>query len=358
MELDVISSATENTAGAQTVHYRAGVLRDLKGAIERQSYSLSARNYIRVALKAPDPGSRPPGRVTSRYPSLRMGVSMAVPHGWLGLAAIDDIERDDQLVAVFDSPPPIKVRARSASGRSSAHLVRPSFAVVRRAETVLIDVQREDWLTSHAASGCTTYVRGENGTWTCPSAEDEARKLGFRHEVWTEQRFNRCRVRNLRVLEDYFSENPADALCRQDCTNVATAVAQLGAPTFSELLKQPGIAIDDIFRAIARGHVHVDLGADDLTRYNDVKVFPDRSTLDASRNAESAIARATESSAAADFGIEPECELLWDGVAYVVKHLGTSQVGLEHGGAVTMLSRDALGKLIADGTHKPAVAPP
>jgi putative transposase len=249
----------------ETVHYRPAVLHALAEAVGKQAMSLRARNYVQEALRCPNRTSRPRGQLKGRFPSPRMGVSLAIDHGWLGLAVLDELERNPSVVTVCDHPPHLKVTHHSREARRRGHLCRPTLLVVHHDRTVLIQVVPEAELRQRAEAGDSLYERGDH-SWTCPSAEAAARELGFEYEVWTNARFSPQLLANHRVLEDYFvaDEDPPERVNARQ--TVASVVRELGAPTVAAVLERSGgaVSVDDVFRALARGDVCIDLADEDL----------------------------------------------------------------------------------------------
>ena len=301
---------------------RAAVVQAVREAINGQGLPLSGKNFIASAMKGPDKENPARGKFTGRYPSRRMGHTLAIPEGWLGAAALDILELDDEWVAYFDSPPKIKL-SQVRNGRKVTYLARCAFAAVRRDKTVLIDLQPIKRLLEHEAAESQLYVREGDG-WTCPSAQAAAKAMGMGHQVWCERNFTRLHLSNLQILADYYAEEHLSASCTEEIKALQAAVKELHSPTCSELLSHLGAnsGIDVVWRAIARGDVAVDLHHDDLSRHANVRVFPDAATQSAYAKAEKAISRAAEWTPAYERDFRDGEIVLWNGSPATIAHAG------------------------------------
>lgn len=301
---------------------RSGTVQAVREALNRQGLPLSGRNFMAAAIKGPDSQSPPHGKFVGRYPSRRMGHTLAIPEGWLGVAALDVLELDDEWVAYFDSPPKIKL-SQVRNGRKVTYLARCAFAAVRRDKTLLIDLQPIKRLLEHEAAGSQLYVREGDG-WTCPSAQAAAKAMGMEHQVWCERNFTRLHLSNLQILADYYAEEHLSASCAEEIEALQAAVKELHSPTCSELLSHLGAnsGIDVVWRAIARGEVAVDLHHDDLSRHANVRIFPDAATQSAYAQAERAISRAAEWTPAYERDFRDGEIVLWNGSPAEIVHAG------------------------------------
>lgn len=360
MEIDMDMGANvEHSASGEsrfpgTGHYRAAVLTGISEAIRAQAMPLQASTYIKQALKEPDNGKSKGARgMRGRYSFDRMGVSLEIVHGFLGLAAYEALEHDDDVVAVFDRPPALRLRQHNGR-RAVGFLMRPTLAVLRRTRTVLVEVIPDQVLRKRLREGSTVYEFVE-GQWICPSAQSAAAQMGFEHEVWTESWFNNQLVANLRMLEDYYLEMVQTEAMSAGCELVRSAVAASGSATASEVLARvgDGAGIDDIFRSIARGAVHVDLSGSDLARPDEVRLFSERAQLEAFTNSEVAMARAGDWNASAPITLEVRDEVLWDGVVYEVTHVGANEVAFRLDGKTIRHSVCEVHELLSQGVIKP-----
>lgn len=319
----------------ESVAYRPAVLHALAEAVSAQHLSLCALNYVQEALRRPDGSARPKGKLKGRFPSPRMGVSLAVDHGWLGRAALDKLERAPSVVAVFDHPPHLKVKRQAGTARPRAHLCRPTLLVVETDCSTLVDIVPEQELHRRAESGDGLYER-DGLEWHCPAAREAARELGFGHEVWTESRFAPQVLANQRVLEDYFvaDEDPPERVTARSA--VAVLVRRMGTPTVTAVLERSegAVSIDDVFRALARGDVCTDFAHEDLRRYATVRLYPDADTLAACHNADTAIAACDAWAAWSGLDLQPDDTVVFDDQVMDVAHAGGGQVSLRAGDVV------------------------
>jgi transposase InsO family protein len=334
-------------------HYKATVLTALKEAVRDQDMSLPARAYLAAALKAQAPHSGAGGAMTAHYPSARMGVCLTTSRGWLGLAALLELESDPDVVAVFDLPPAQKVSASSNQRKRVSFLLHPQFAVVRRSHTELLDIEHEESLRKKVASGSNLYQLTDQA-WACPSAREAAEKMGFRHVIWTESNFSRKRVANLRLLEDYYDGRPLTQVQRDALTEVGEAVCALGGPTIDQLVQHlKGVAvIDDVLRGIARGVVCVDMQNSYLGELHKTRVFRDQASVEAMTNSESSLARAPDWTGVETPTVKAGDHIDWDGIHYEVVQVGATETVLQRGDQFRPLPNAKLQDLLSSGSVK------
>jgi putative transposase len=347
-----METETEGGAHAKCAQYHAHVLRAIAKAVDAQQMTLAARQFVEGALKSPNAQGRPQGRIVGRFTSDRMGVSMAFSHGFLGIAAAEELEHDPAATAFFDYPPQIKL-SYTKSQRKVSHLFRVPLLVVRQDRTVLITLMEEKALRASEAGGSDLF-RCSDGTWTCPSAAQQAAKLGFEHEVWSETRFLRQHVANLKLLSDFYGEQALDEEEEARIEVLKRTAEQLGAPTCHELLEKlgPTGGVDDLFRAITRGRVFVDLQHADLRRYDAVHVFVDRAILRASIEADKAIAKAADWEPAYMRTLCEYDEVTWDGTVAEVISAGPTGCTFRVNGSVRPLTHEDIETLRDSGAMK------
>lgn len=326
--------------------YRGKALEQIRDWVSSRNLSLYARNYIAEALKGPDEARASRGRMKGRFPSSRMGVSLAIEHGWLGLAVLEQLEADDGVIAFFDKPPAFK-RSTSRNGRKVSYFARPTLLALRADSAVLIDVVPEAKLLALSGRGDTTYVR-DNDRWVCPSAAEGAAKFGFKHEVWTEARFKRVHVRNLQLLSDFRDEpeHTPEQLGRIDL--LRQTVEALGMPTIEELLADRGADVDivDVYRGIVKRAIFVDLETQDLSRWDTVRVFPDATTMMAYRRSLDVMAAVGDWTTGEPSLINKGTKLIWDSVVYEVLQLGASECVLRSGHGLLTVTHVELQDLV------------
>lgn len=344
--MDQSTQTRAGSTGEPQGHFKPTVLKALNDAVGRQGINLAGQNFLSATLKNPDVQNRPKGKLTGAYASKRMGVTLSISHGWLGLAALNRLENDRSFVFFADRPPKIKVSS-TRNSRKISYLMSCAYVAVREERTVLVDLQPESRLRDAEASGTGFYVQGQDGVWTCPSAQEQAKSMGMEHEVWSETSFKRQHVSNLKLLSDYYAEADLSAEVLEATEAVRSAVNQLGAPTCDELLDHIGKErnADALFRAIAMSKVFVDLQHADLARYTDVRVFKDATTLEASLHAEDAVARAANWAAPRERPFQEQENVLWNGTVANVYQVGAKGCTFRIDGALKPLTYEEIEKL-------------
>ena len=72
------------------------------------------------------------GNVSGRYPSRKMGVTIQFESHRVELAAVYEMEHDDDVLEFYDQPPPLQLAYATASGRLVRVWHTPDYFVLRR----------------------------------------------------------------------------------------------------------------------------------------------------------------------------------------------------------------------------------
>jgi len=337
------TTVERNSVSGSGVSFRPEVVRKINAAIKTQDLGAHARNYIYDALKLPFAQAK--SRV--RFPSNRMGVTIDVKHGELGLAAVEKLETDRETIAYIDRPNPIKV-SYEVNGRNRSFLIGPAFLVVRSSRMTVIFLLPKVGLEGQ--SNCYQLI---DGRLQCPGAAKALAELGFDHEVWTDRSFNRNEVINARILLDYFAQGDQTEEEKERGDVVVSAVSELGGPTISELLNRlKGIAtINDVLSAVARGAIYADRARSDLSRHDETRVTTSAVEWQALQICQDALARASEHRQSGAM-VQVGDDILWDGVIRQVINVGDSKVEFSAGNRTSELSLVELASRLESGKIK------
>ena len=349
-EFAYFDSTESETGPAQKGQIRAAALKALNEALEGQSGLTSlGRNFIAEAVKSPPNGN---ARASSgRYASVSMGVTLTAPHRFLGMAVMDTLEHDDTVMFFCEPTLPLK-RENTASKRKRSYGQRPEVMVVRKNEVVTVDIVPLATLEKQEGTGI--YERA-GCIWVCPSAEASAAAMGMRHEVWTENSIHTTRLANNSVLADYYSHPATEQRQLERCQSVADLALERGVISITEVLQELRLkcTIDDVFHAIARGSVYIDLGRCDLQLQHTARLFASKALADAHHASQAAIAAAsTWRPATIDLPKENQF-VVWDGVECQIKHVGLESIALLRGGDYVTHDIVKFKELLTSGVVRP-----
>ncbi len=228
------------------------------------------------------PASRPtnstPFSVAGRFSSLKMRRSIFFESHrgelpWLWLA-----EHDDSVLEMFDQPdlkvPLHWVDAASEHKRTSRST--PDFLTVETRGIVVNEIKDECRLVRLSAERSGLYVKKDNGSWSCPSAEAWAESLGIRYVLWSTAELPQTLARNEEFLDDFLGLDPV-TLPDEITAAVRAAVVMEPGITIARLLRIPELAksADPLWILIGGGTVWVDLENDQLADPDHTRVFAD-----------------------------------------------------------------------------------
>ncbi len=219
------------------------------------------------------------GNVSGRYPSKKMGVSIQFESHRLELAAIHEMEHDPDVLAYYDQPSRIKLTYQGKNNdRRVGVLHTPDFFVIRQNSAGWLECKMEERLMELAEEMPHRYVRGSNGTWSCPPGEAYAEPFGLFYNLYTSAQIDWICQRNLLFLEDYLRVN-APNISKELTEAICTVVMRNPGLTLQELLEeqQSGWA-DAIYFLIVTDGLYVDLRLTPLAEPNKVRVFLDSKT--------------------------------------------------------------------------------
>src|SRR5713101_585757 len=204
-------------------------------ALPEQTKVLIAR--IRASLPARRVRSAA-GNVSGRYPSKKMGVSIQFESHRLELAAIHEMEHDPDVLAFYDQPGTIKLTYQGKNnGRRVGAIHTPDFFVIRQDRAGWLECKMEERLLELVEEMPHRYVRGSDGTWSCPPGEAYAEPFGLFYSLYTSAQINWIYQRNLLFLEDYLRVN-APAIPEELTKAIRIAVMRNPDLTLSDLLEK------------------------------------------------------------------------------------------------------------------------
>jgi transposase InsO family protein len=217
------------------------------------------------------------GNVSGRYPSKKMGVSIQFESHHLEFPAIHEMEHDPDVLAFYDQPGRIKLTYQGKnSDRRVGAIHTPDFFVIRQDRAGWLECKMEERLGELAEDMPHRYVRGSDGTWSCPPGEAYAEPFGLFYSLYTSAQIDWIYQRNLLFLEDYLRVN-APAIPEEQTEAICTTVMRNTGLTLRELLgKHPVEWADAIYFLIVTDGLYADLRAAPLAEPDKVRVFLNR----------------------------------------------------------------------------------
>ena len=215
-------------------------------------------NHIRLS----DPARRVGGgrrNVSGFYPSKKMGVTIQFESHRVELAAVYELEHDDDVLEYFDQPPSFKLNYNSADGRHMGVLHTADYFVIRKDCAGWEECKTEDELVVLNRKNPYRYARDEKGRWVCPPGETHAAGLGLYYRVRSSRDINWVYQRNIQFLEDYLR---AEVSVVQPMNELVLAhVAAVPGMSLQQLFEATASAVsrDVIYAMIVSGTVYVDL---------------------------------------------------------------------------------------------------
>jgi len=222
------------------------------------------------------------GNVSGRYPSKKMGLSIQFESHRLELAAIYEMEHDPDVLAFYDQPGRIKLTYQGKNtDRRVGAIHTPDFFVIRQDRAGWLECKMEERLVELAEDMPHRYVRGSDGTWSCPPGEAYAEPFGLFYHLYTSAQIDWIYQRNLLFLEDYLRVN-APVIAEEQTEAIRTAVMRNPGLTLRDLLEKHQVGwTDAIYFLIGTSGLYVDLRAAPLAEPDKVRVFLNRETAHA-----------------------------------------------------------------------------
>lgn len=162
---------------------------------------------IRIRSSPPSrtPGARQ-GNMPVWYPSKKMQCIIKAESAKVEFAFLLTAEHDDDVLEVWDQPPPIPLEYLDKHGRLQRPMHTADYFVCRYRECGWIECKPTQELVKQAERRPHRYVRDEHGNWRCPPGEAFAAKYGLTYRVWSSDEINWAAQDNALYLEDYYQD--------------------------------------------------------------------------------------------------------------------------------------------------------
>lgn len=109
--------------------------------------------------------------VSGRYPSMKMSFSIQFESQHVELWGIYTMERDDDVLEMYDQPTRILLHYQARSGRKNSPWHTPDFLVLRRASAGFEEWKPAASLDKLAVTQPHRYQCQASGGWQCPLGE-------------------------------------------------------------------------------------------------------------------------------------------------------------------------------------------
>jgi len=154
---------------------------------QRNNIGQETEAYIQ-RLRQSEPERRVRSRasnVSGRYPSVKMGCSIQFESQHVELWGIYTMERDSDVLEMYDQPTRIQLHYHARSGRKTSPWHTPDFLVLRRNGAGFEEWKQAFLLDKLAISQPHRYQRHPQGGWKSPPGEQAAQVLGLSYRVRT-----------------------------------------------------------------------------------------------------------------------------------------------------------------------------
>ncbi len=314
------------SARASSANERAGLSDGLLNLFNADQVEPNEAGKLYAKRVATEPASRRvqagPAHKTTRFASGKMQRVIQCESD-LELAFVLQAEFSSSIFQYYDQPQAVRVSYRLADGRNGGGYKTPDYlAIDASGRMALIECKPRDQFAKLAAENSNRYFISPSGTCRDLALEDAALQMGMSATVFTESHRTPALTRNIRFLAGYLDDRQhlseveqkalSDLLSR--CPAIwldhLTAAGQAWKP-------------DDVYLAIARNRIYVDLNRYDLGGMGRVPVYKSEQYAKASE-----IIRETTPIQIDRLVLEPNEPLIWDGRIYKVLNVGATHVAL------------------------------
>ncbi|MBV9229797.1 MAG: DDE-type integrase/transposase/recombinase [Chloroflexi bacterium] len=276
--------------------------------------------------------------VSGRYPSVKMGCSIQFESQHVELWGIYTMERDSDVLEMYDQPTRIQLHYQARSGRKTSPWHTPDFLVLRQNGASFEEWKQASSLDKLAISQPHRYQRNASGGWQCPPGEQAAQVLGLSYRVRSSAEYHPFYIQNLKLLQDFWVK-PFHVEETQEAQVQISLQAYPGVSVKSLLDAHPGLPVDVIWALLIKQCLFIDLSAAVLTSWDQVFLY---------RSAAEVPQTSPDSSGA----IPLASRLLWDGRLWEAEVEATTVVLRPESGAVFTLTLEHFQHLLGEGVIK------
>lgn len=215
------------------------------------------------------------GNSTVYHYSRKMGgVHLEMESRTVEGAAVWLYETDPTILEIWPQAIEVDMPIYNADGVAVTRIQHiPDFICINKIDIVVHEWRMEGRLNNLAKEGDQFY-KDENGRWHFKAAEEFFKKIGLKYELHSNLELPQTFIQNTRFLEAY--QLPTSVPLDENVeAKLANLVSERGAVPFLELIHNQGYDADDIFKAIVKGAVVVDLYQTRLDEPNGLVIYRD-----------------------------------------------------------------------------------
>lgn len=342
---------------------------ELNALFDRLGTPLAGRRLVEKARKeAPvrDIQSHS-GNVVTWYRSGKMGRTIGTESRTTEFPAAIQYEHDPLVLEYYPQPCQLDL-ILIVDERIQPSRVQhtPDFLIIRP-DQILVEEWREEARLEKLARKYPGRFIKDGDCWRYPAVEEHLAGMGITYRLRSANEHPRQYVSNLKFLSDYLS--PSCPPVEQEKIDILhNVLAERGVITLTDLIKSAGcdedalvdvtresivnadglITADDIYKAVADGHIAFDLMNDDIADTLRARVYRDKTMLAFCQRIESLAD--VNGPCRLDVSFEAGTEVVYDGKTYKVALVGQKSAILSSDyGSTTELSLEALERQYADG---------
>ena len=247
---------------------------ELERLFDQHRVNDAGRVVVRKVRSSPPSRSVRPGRghVTGAYPSRKMGCALQY-ESLVELSYLMEREFRPSRQEWFDQPTRLTLRYRGEGENKVTVSYTPDFLQISDAFFGFVECKPDEALAKLMREFPGRWSRDPDGTWRSIPAEQAAARYGLGFRVRPSSSFCRVLLDNQAFLRDYLA--PAcPPVGEDDAQRIRDLVSRRLGLTLEELIHETGEP-EAIYRLIATGALHVDLGRHFLSQPHLVQVFHD-----------------------------------------------------------------------------------
>jgi putative transposase len=275
--------------------------------------------------------------MSGRYPSVKMGWAIQFESQHVELWAIYAMERDAEVLELYEQPTRIQLHYQARSGRKTSPWHIPDFFVLRRNGAGFEEWKHPASLEKLAITQPQRYQRKASGGWLCPPGETTAQALGLSYRVRTSSEFHPNYIQNLKFLQDFWT-HPFHVEAGQEAQVLASLEAYPGVSVAALLEAHQGLPVDAVWALLTQQQIFTNLSATSLMNWDQVFLYRRAEEVPAARDRSQATPLASR--------------LLWDGRLWEAEVQGDTVVLRPEIGATFPLSYEQFQHLVNQGEIK------
>ncbi len=284
---------------------------------QRNSISSQTETFIQ-GIRSSQPARKVQSQasnVSGRYPSLKMGFSIQFESQHVELWGVHTMERDDDVLEMYDQPTHILLHYQARSGRKTTQWHTPDFFVMRRDGAGFEEWKPANALDKLAVTMPHRYRRTATGGWKCPPGEQAASQVGLYYRVRSSAEYHPVYIDNLKFLHDFW-KHPLRIQAQQE-TQVHEAISAYPGMSVASLMDaHPGLAVDVIWALLVKQRLFTDLSAASLMSWDQVFLYQSEAEMQTAIEKSRALPQASLLAA----------RFLWDGRLWEAAVQGTTVV--------------------------------